>query len=116
MQHHLNEEQLAIIVRNSLYFDDIEPALPESLQARLHALQQRAGNAYAGYVPTAEEAEFHGIDVHPPMVAEAQAILGQTYLALQDEGDKAKLKSVMEELGLNPSITPYGQGRQKGRE
>ncbi len=99
----LTNEQMYTILKSGLILDEVERLLPPPISDRMIAFQKRVGNVYAD------------IDPVTPTLSEAQAVFGEAYLALGNAPDaKAKLRNLMDSIGLNPSVPERGNGGGRG--
>ena len=121
----LNNAQLDVILRSGPELDRIEPLLSPPLRDALVELQRNAADAYAagewkveatGETITVPES-YSRLASEPKaaddksFVEHAQYALGSAYMGVSDQS-KQMLKSLMGELGLNPSVkAPSTTGR-----
>lgn len=106
----LNDKQMLALMQAGRELDDLRPALPADIQKDLLDLEQRSGNAYA----SGDWQSQGGTICTPcasarPTAEEAQNILGQAYLALEDK--KTTLKNIMNEMNLTPSASKSWMGQ-----
>jgi len=104
----LSDAQLRILLENGPLLDAVSAPLSKELQARMLNLQQRAGDMYAAGEWSMADGKLYEMPQRsvPPTMQEAQATLGEAYLALEDK--KAQLKGVMDAMGLTPSARRGG--------
>ena len=115
----LTERQLQTLLESGPELDKIEPLLSPELRGVLVDLQRNAATAYAAgdWQVQATGETITVPEVSPRkkgnLVENAQAALGNAYLGITDQS-KTILKSIMDNLGLNPSA-PRASAQNKGK-
>lgn len=103
----LNDKLIERLVQSGPELDKIEPMLSPPLREALVDLQRNAADAYAAgdwKVPSTGETITVPESSSTAIIAQdAQQALGGAYLGMGDQG-KSVLKTLMQDLGLNPSM------------
>ena len=115
MTQALNDQQLIALLAAAPALDRIMPSLPQEMQQQFMDLEVRAAHAYNSGTWTGQESGDVFVNpIHPaPTREQAQVVLGQAYLVLQDQ--QTTLKNLMNEMELTPLALRQSQ-RQVERE
>ncbi len=106
MSEQLSDKQMLALMQFSPELDKIAPSLPHNIQDALLDLEKRSSSTYISgtwiNVGDPNKAHTNAPYSAPPTVEEAKNILGNAYLALDEQ--KKSLQEIMDKMDLTPSF------------